>query len=194
MLFRFLNKKGNKSVVSYPDDANFFVKEKSNGKFSIVVRYFPFRHRETPRHRKLVVGLHKDTANRCIDKIYECLQSGKTDCDLIGIQEGEGDDAPDRNPPTRLAVTMSDGTTIKHRDASDTFVEVIDYIGRWQVRDLKLEVNGKPLMITSEDDQNRHKLGGFYINVGTSTKTKKRLLEDIASHLKVELKVEIIPK
>ena len=77
---------------------------------------------------------------------------------------------------------------------SETFVEVIDKLGRKRVRDLKLEVNGKPLMSTSEDDQQRRKLGGFYINVGTSTERKKRLLEEIASGLKADLKVEIIPK
>ena len=106
------------------------------------------------------------------------------------------DDPPDPGPRplTRLAVTMEDVITIKYKDVSETFVEVIDKLGRKRVRDLKLEVNGKPLMSTSEDDQQRRKLGGFYINVGTSTERKKRLLEEIASGLKADLKVEIIPK
>lgn len=101
-------------------------------------------------------------------------------------------DAP--SPPTRLAVTMPDGTVIKHQYASDTFVEVIDELGRRKVKKLDLKVNGTDLMSTSEDDQQRRKLGGYYINVGTPTERKKRLLEDIASGLNVRLKVEIIPK
>ena len=101
-------------------------------------------------------------------------------------------DAP--NPSTRLAVTMPDGTVIKHKNASDTFVEVIDELGRRKVKNLDLKVNGKDLMSTSEDDQQRRKLGGYLINVGISTERKKRVLEDIASRLDVELNVEIIPK
>ena len=106
------------------------------------------------------------------------------------------DDPPDPGPRplTRLAVTMPDGTTIPDDTAASTFVEVIDKLGRRDVKNLNLKVNGKDLMSTSEDDQQRRKLGGFYINVGTSTERKKRLLEDIASRLKADLKVEIIPK
>ena len=89
---------------------------------------------------------------------------------------------------------MPDGTVIKHKNASDTFVEVIDEIGRRKVKNLDLKVNGTDLMSTSEDGQSRRKLGGYYINVGTSTEKKKRILEDIASRLNVRLKVEIIPK
>ena len=106
------------------------------------------------------------------------------------------DDAPGPGPqpPTRLAVTMPDGTVIKHKNASDTFVEAIDELGRRKVKNLDLKVNGKDLMSTSEDDQQRRKLGGYLINVGISTERKKRVLEDIASRLDVELNVEIIPK
>ena len=102
------------------------------------------------------------------------------------------DDKP--RPPTHLAVTMPNGTVVKRKDASDTFVEVIRRIGKKRVKDLNLKVNRKDLMSTSEDYQQRIKLGGYYINVGTSTDRKKRLLEDIASRLDVRLEVKIIPK
>ena len=105
-------------------------------------------------------------------------------------------DKPDDKPrsPTHLAVTMPNGTVVKRKDASDTFVEVIRRIGKKRVKDLNLKVNRKDLMSTSEDYQQRIKLGGYYINVGTSTDRKKRLLEDIASRLDVRLEVKIIPK
>ena len=109
--------------------------------------------------------------------------------DLKKEIEGRG-----KTPPTRLAVTMPNRPVIKHKNASGTFVEIIDKLGRRRVKGLDLKVNGKDLMSTSEDDQQRRKLGGYYINVGTSTERKKRLLEDIASGLNVRLKVEIIPK
>lgn len=106
------------------------------------------------------------------------------------------DDKPDDKPrpPTHLAVTMPNGAVVKRKDASDTFVEVIRRIGKKRVKDLNLKVNRKDLMSTSEDYQQRIKLGGYYINVGTSTDRKKRLLEDIASRLDVRLDVKIIPK
>ena len=101
------------------------------------------------------------------------------------------DEPPDRRPPTRLAVTMHDGTTIDDKTAASTFVKVIKKLGKRRVKDLNLKINGKDLMSTSEDDQQRRKVGGYYINIGTSTERKKRLLEDIASRLDVGLEVEI---
>ena len=101
---------------------------------------------------------------------------------------------PDKKPPTRLAVTMSDRTVVKCENASNTFVEVIRKLGRRRVKDLNLKVNRKDLMSTTEDDQQRLKLGGYWIHVDSSTKRKKGLLEDIASGLDVKLEVEIIPK
>ena len=96
--------------------------------------------------------------------------------------------------PTRLAVTMPDGTTIVDETAASTFVKVIDKLGRRDVKNLNLKVNEKDFMTTSEDDQQRRKLGGYYINVGISTERKKRVLEDIRSRLDVKLEVKIIPK
>ena len=45
------------------------------------------------------------------------------------------DDPPDPGHG-RLAVTMEDVITIKYKDVSETFVEVIDKLGRKRVRDL----------------------------------------------------------
>ena len=87
MLFRFLDEKGNRSVSTYPDDSNFVVLEKSDGKYDIlVILPRPVPQGELPQ-QGLVRSLDKEVANRCVDEIYECLKSNKTDCDLIGIQE-----------------------------------------------------------------------------------------------------------
>ncbi|RKU14258.1 hypothetical protein C6502_01310 [Candidatus Poribacteria bacterium] len=99
-----------------------------------------------------------------------------------------------RASPTRLSVTMPDGMVIEYKDAADTFVTVIDKIGRKDVKILDLKVSGTDLMSTSEDGLPRRKLGGYYIHVGTSTKKKASLLAEIDSRLDVGLWVEIIPK
>ena len=107
------------------------------------------------------------------------------------------DEAPNgcgKKTATRLAVTMPDGTKIDDKTAASTFVKVIDRLGRREVKNLNLKINGADLMSTSEDDQQRRKLGGYYINVGTPTKRKSDLLKEIASELGEPLKVEIIPK
>lgn len=111
---------------------------------------------------------------------------------IEAVKDHDADDG--RNPPTQLDVTMPNGEKICCDDAASTFVEVINKIGRRKVKQLNLEINKKDLMSTSEDDQQRIKLGGYYINVGTSTSRKKTILEDIASRLGVSLEVEIIPK
>ena len=109
---------------------------------------------------------------------------------LIPPDTGE----PKPVPPTRLAVTMPNGTTIADETAASTFVKVIDKLKRRDVKRLNLKVNGRDLMSTSEDDQQRLKLGGYWVHVDSSTDRKKRLLEHIASRLDVTLEVKTIPK
>ncbi len=102
----------------------------------------------------------------------------------------------DRGLITRLAVTMPGGETIDDKVAADTFVKVIKELGVQEIKDLNIEVNGRDLISTVEyPNQQQRKLDdGHYINVNTSTKVKRNLLEDIASRLDINLQVEIIPR
>ena len=101
-----------------------------------------------------------------------------------------------KRPSTRLTVTMDDGTMINHKNAVDTFVEVIRTIGIQRVKDLKIEVHGRDLISTSDDRTvARREVDGYHIHLNSNTKTKRDVLvEDIASRLNVRLKVEIVPK
>ena len=83
------------------------------------------------------------------------------------------DDGPPKNPPTRLVVTMPNEEKIAHHNAIDTFVEVIEKLGIDRVRGVFPELN---------------------MEAQTNTKTKKRILEEVARRLEKPLKVEIVPK
>ena len=98
----------------------------------------------------------------------------------------------DLNPG--LFVTMPNGKVVNHSRSVDTFVEVIEKLGVERVRDL----NKKyiiPLISTSKDPTyGQRKSGRYYIMTNTDTKTKRRLLEEIAAALDETLKIEIVEK
>ena len=94
---------------------------------------------------------------------------------------------------TRLRVTMPDGDVIEHPKATDTWIEVILQLGPDQV----LEVDEGQIISTSPNFRsNRPEMqhDQYYIAKDYSTKDKKRLLEKIASRLRVQLKVEMVEK
>lgn len=129
-----------------------------------------------------------------VNQLLTEMNQRLTDMQAEIRNDKNGSPNPKPLPPTRLAVTMPNGTVVNYKNASDTFVEVISKLGAKQVKNLGIKINRTYLMSTSKDDQQRRKVGGYYINVGISTKRKKKVLEEIAYRFDVELKVEIIPK
>ena len=109
-----------------------------------------------------------------------------------------GGPPPPPDPPNwnrGLLVTMPNEERINHKVAATTFTEVIEKLGIERVRSLELQVNRIPLISTSEHPTyDQRKSGQYYIMTNTDTKTKKRLLEKIATELRESLKVEIIKK
>lgn len=98
----------------------------------------------------------------------------------------------DLNPG--ILVTMPNGEIVNHSRSVDTFVEVIEKLGVERVRDLKKRYI-IPLISTSKDPTyGQRKSGRYYIMTNTDTKTKRRLLEEIAADLREPLKVEIVEK
>ena len=94
-----------------------------------------------------------------------------------------------------LFVTMLDGEIINHKVSATTFSEAIEKLGIDRVRNLERQVNGIPLISTSKHPTyDQRKSGQYYIMTNTDTKTKKRLLKEIATELRESLKVEIIEK
>jgi predicted type IV restriction endonuclease len=98
-----------------------------------------------------------------------------------------------RNPG--LFVTMPDGEEINHKVSATTFAEVIEKLGIERVRNLN-KVYIIPIISTSKHHTyNQRKSGRYYIMTNTDAKTKKRLLEEIASELGESLlKIKIVEK
>ena len=94
-----------------------------------------------------------------------------------------------------LLVTMPNGEKINHKVSAITFAEVIEKLGVERVRNLN-KVYIIPIISTSKHHTyNQRKSGRYYIMTNSDTKTKKRLLEEIASELGESLlKVEIVEK
>ena len=82
--------------------------------------------------------------------------------------------------------------------AADTFLETIQKIGIDKVRELRLRGNGVPLIDSVPRRDGRKsaqpKIQGWYICLYSSTQKKKEQIDEIAQHLGIRLKVEIISK
>ena len=78
MIIRYLDRNGSLRVTTIPDDAEFRVVKRTSGQFFILAS-----------GTALAEPLDKDTADKCIDKIYEQLKAKETACDLVRIQKGE---------------------------------------------------------------------------------------------------------
>ncbi len=129
------------------------------------------------------------------------LKSLKVDeAPAVIMKENEDEDLTEstirtRAHPTRLIVTMDNGETINHRNASRTFAEVIERLGIERVRELGHIVNGIPLISpTKHEKYTPHKYGRYYIVTATHTADKKNLLEKIADQLGVSLTVKMVKK
>ncbi len=95
----------------------------------------------------------------------------------------------------RLRVTMDDGEVIERKKGLDTFFEVIEKLGIEHVKDLNLIRNTIPLISTSKHPvREQRQLGQYYIVSRITTRDKKRILDQIAKKLEIDLKVEIVDK
>ena len=93
-----------------------------------------------------------------------------------------------------ISVKMPDGNFISKNTGIDTFIEVIKVIGIEEVKKLDLYVNTIPLIADCRDEDGRDqrevetKEGTTYWVVsGTDQKKKKKILEDIASRLEIDM-------
>ena len=98
-----------------------------------------------------------------------------------------------------LAVKMEDGSWISEDLAIDTFIEVIKALEIKNVKNLGLSVNRIPLVADREyTDKAQRKVetetGTFYVVSGTNTVTKKKILDNIADRLKLDMVVFANPR
>ncbi len=124
------------------------------------------------------------------EQVLDFLKSLKRE-----IKQGNSRKFPPPNTSNRnkgLFVTMPNREIVNHKTSVDTFVEVIEKLGIERVRHLNKEYI-IPLISTHRHERyGQRKSGRYYIMTNTDTKTKKRLLEEIAADLREPLKVEII--
>ena len=97
-------------------------------------------------------------------------------------------------PDNPISVNL-DGTWISENTGIDTFIEVIKTIEIEEVKKLDLYVNTIPLIADCRDEDGRAQreveteTGTYWIVSGTDQQKKKRILEDIASRLKIDMTV-----
>ena len=95
-----------------------------------------------------------------------------------------------RNAETRLRVTMSDQTEIRHDKALDTFCEVLQIFGLERVHEIEPGVVSK-----GPFDNGKHRqVDGYWINTNNGSGPKRNILKRIAQKLGINLDVEVIPK
>lgn len=99
-------------------------------------------------------------------------------------------------PKTLLQVTMPDGKVIRHDKAKDTFIEAIRRVGIDRVRPLGLTFCRVPIISNKRDSKYgkaQHMVeGGWLILTHSSTKDKKKMLDEIAQSLNINMKTEIV--
>ena len=119
----------------------------------------------------------RETYTKLVELFGECLESTT--------------ETSSNNP---ISVKMPDGNFISENTGIDTFIEVIKVIGIEKVKKLNLIVIGIPLVADRAYDGKAQRkvetdIGTYYIVSGTAGAHKKRILENIASRLKIDMTV-----
>lgn len=101
-----------------------------------------------------------------------------------------------RKPNSYLRVTMADGRVFcNERDATDTFCEVLQFVGLIRVRQLEIMPSGINLISTSKDEnRQQRKVGNFYVFTNRSTRQKADQLQEVSERLNLHMKVEVIDR
>lgn len=108
-------------------------------------------------------------------------------------------DATSKKPASKLKISFENGSTIMEHDSVSTFKLFVENVGIAQVASLNLPGRKDiPLIskeISDEYLQFQHAMSnGYYLFLNHSTLSLKKLIEDIASKLKIAVSVEILPK
>ena len=100
-----------------------------------------------------------------------------------------------RKPHTCLRVTMPNEEVIDYYNAAQTFVEIIvkEVIEKLRPEEVS-SIYPTIISTTSFSPKAERQVGQFYINLKTATIYKKRILETIADHLGIQMKIEVVEK
>lgn len=113
---------------------------------------------------------------------------------LIHLFGDPADSTIETRPNKPLDVKMPDGTWIAEGRAIDTFIEVIKALGIEKVKNLGLFVNGIPLIADCDYEGKAQRkveteTGTYWIVSGINNERKKKILDDIANQLNVDMTV-----
>ncbi len=96
--------------------------------------------------------------------------------------------------PSKSIKVHINGNIIMKKNATETFIAVINYLEPRKVAQLKeLRADGLPLVVPKKDYRLQMKVldDNYYVCTHMPTTYKKRMLERIAKALDVEIKIEI---
>ena len=116
---------------------------------------------------------------------------------LTALFGDTSDSTTETRPNNPISVKMPDGTWISENTGIDTFIEIIKTIGIERVKKLDLSVNGIPLIADCRDEDGRGQreveteTGTYWIVSETDTERKKRILEDIAARLEINITISL---
>ena len=97
--------------------------------------------------------------------------------------------------PSKSIKVHIGGKSFKKKNATETFIAVLNYLGPQKVADLKrIRADGLPLVVSHKDYRLQMKEldDNFFVCTHMPTIYKKRKLEKICKALNVEVKIEII--
>lgn len=97
----------------------------------------------------------------------------------------------DKQRPKQLIVRFKDGTIIEDKFAANVFAKAIEKCGAERVGALGITTIGFPLIGKERPTKYQYKeiKGGYYIPVNSPTEAKRKILEEIASRLNMEMQV-----
>ena len=99
-------------------------------------------------------------------------------------------------PKTGLCIRRRDGSILQEHDAATTFTSAIMEAGLIKVRELDVKFCRTNVVSTTKDKKyghaQREAAPGLYILTHSSTKDKKKILDNINTALKMGWKVEIV--
>ena len=156
----------------------------------------------TPGYIAFLEGNRGTPGQRMYEKLVELF--GEFSESITGIRQIDLfreflDPTAETRVNNLLAVKMENEHWISKDTGIDTFIEVIKELGMEEVKNLGLSVNGIPLIADYDysDKAQREveiETRTYYVVSGTNTITKKRILDDIANRLNVDMTVFANPK
>jgi len=128
------------------------------------------------------------------DKITERLKEVMKREEEGDEEEEDNQENEERNPNLRkVSVTFIDGTVINRKKVTDTFVDSIKKIGRFEeIMGIGINSSGIPLISKSQNNEKQQRqIGEFWISTNSSTIQKASILNRINRELELGLKIEI---